>query len=293
MSEITLFQQAGNLAIPEYLKTGTDDLTKRLAGGMEGAAISIRGGIWRMKAGGEEISKNEARALNFVVLNAAPHISRAYYADKYQAGVETPPSCFSGDGVRPDGNVPDEARQSKDCASCPQNIAGSGDNGTRACRFNQRLAVVLEGDVGGTVFRIQLPAKSLFGKAEGDKMPFQAYAKFLAGHGIPISGVVTEARFDSDESVPVIKFRAVRPLTQAEFEVAKAQAQSKGALQAIDTTIVLKESKAAPEAAPPAFQAAAPAEPAVRRNKPKDAAAPTEKISKAAILEQWGSDDDD
>ena len=68
----------------------------------------------------------------------------------------------------------------------------------------------LENDIGGNIYRLSVPAKSYFGRAEGEKMPLQAFGKFLSGHGIPITGIVTEARFDTAEAVPVLKFRAVR-----------------------------------------------------------------------------------
>jgi hypothetical protein len=61
MSEVTLFQQE----VPAYLKrAGMDDLTKSLAGNTGLKRISIRGGVFRMMVNGEEIAKNEGRAMN-------------------------------------------------------------------------------------------------------------------------------------------------------------------------------------------------------------------------------------
>jgi MoaA/NifB/PqqE/SkfB family radical SAM enzyme len=66
MSEVTLFQQE----IPAYLKrAGMDDLTKSLAGNTGLKRISIRGGVFRMMVNGEEIAKNEGRAMNIVIVN--------------------------------------------------------------------------------------------------------------------------------------------------------------------------------------------------------------------------------
>jgi len=70
MSELTLFK-SGNLAVPDYLRQ-TDDVTKLLAGGGSGKQISIKGGVWRMIVGGEEVAKNEDRAMNMIVVNASP-----------------------------------------------------------------------------------------------------------------------------------------------------------------------------------------------------------------------------
>lgn len=318
MSNITLFKQ-GNLAIPDYLQQ-TDDITKMLAG-TGGKSISIKGGVWRMVVGGEEVAKNEERALNIVVVAAAPKVNRTFYMGKYEEGKDTPPSCWSADGIKPSTDVPEETRQCSTCADCPQNISGSGEGTSRACRYSRRLAVMLENDLEGNIYRLQLPAKSIFGKAEGDKMPLDAYAKFLAGHNVPITGVVTEARFDTAEAVPVIKFRAVRPLTREEWEAARAAAAHPDAATAIEFKLTARtpsESSAAPAPAPAPAEApkpraakpkAAPA-PAPAAEPEDDAPAPTVRAAKPkaetleepaaglnpktqAVLDQWLDDDDE
>lgn len=296
MSEMTLFKSGS--ALPDYLRGVSDDFTKSLAGGSGGKTISIKGGVFRMIVGGEEIAKNEDRAMNLVVVNAAPAVARTFYEGSYEEGAVTTPSCFSADGKMPDATI--KAPQGTSCATCKQNIAGSGQGDSRACRFSQRFAVALEGDLGGNVYRLQLPAKSLFGRAEGDKMPLQAYAKFLSGHGVPMSGVVTEARFDTSEAVPVLKFRAIRPLTREELAVARAQGASDDAAQAIESKMVVKEApalaalpaafnKPAEEAAP-APVAAEPAAPKKVSKKPEVVAVPAKDVS--AMLDEWGSDDE-
>jgi hypothetical protein len=158
--------------------------------------------------------------------------------------------------------------------------------------------VALENDIEGNVYRLQLPAKSLFGKADGDKMPLDAYAKFLSGHGVPITGVVTEARFDTAEAVPVLKFRAVRPLTREEWDVAKEVAQSEDVRRAIEFKMMVKprsegESGGAAEYQEPA--ASAPSdEPVKRPSKKATPATPTNTETPKAVedlLKDWGSDD--
>jgi len=283
MSEMTLFKSGS--ALPDYLRNQEDDFTKRLAGGSQGKSISIDGGVWRMIVGGEEIAKNEDRAMNFVVVNAAPSVSRTFYAGKYVKGQASVPDCFSADSKAPDPSV--KSPQSASCATCPQNIEGSGQGNSRACRFFLNTAVVLEGDMGGNVYRLRLPSKSYFGKQEGEKLPFKAYASFLSGHGIPMSGVVTEARFDTGESVPVLKFRAVRPLTREEYDLSKAQGQSEDAKRAIET----KFNAAPAQGTLPTPQAEETEEPApVKRDTKKPEAAKPRDVD--AVLAQWGSDDE-
>jgi hypothetical protein len=203
----------------------------------------------------------------------------------------------------PNEEVPEP--QGKTCATCPQNIEGSGDGKSRACRYSKRLAVALENDIGGNIYRLSVPAKSYFGKADGDKMPLQAYGKFLSGHGIPITGVVTEARFDTAEAVPVLKFRAVRPLTREEWELAKAQSQTEDAMQAVEFKMVPSRKESQP-ALPAAFkEAEVPAKAAVEKVEAEEVAEPTKRPSKAKaeaapapaknvadILNDWSTDDE-
>ena len=165
--------------------------------------------------------------------------------------------------------------------------------------------MALENDIGGNIYRLSVPAKSYFGKADGDKMPLQAYGKFLSGHGIPITGVVTEARFDTAESVPVLKFRAVRPLTREEWELAKAQSQTEDAMQAVEFKMVpskkesqpalpaaFKEAEVPTKAAPEKVAAEEVAEPTKRPSKAKAEPAPAPAKNVADILNDWSTDDE-
>lgn len=300
MSNITLFKQ-GNVAVPDFLRQ-SDDITKMLAGGSSGKQISIKGGVWRMIVGGEEIAKNEERAMNFVVVAAAPKVHRTFYLGKYEEGKTVDPTCWSAEGVKPNDEVPEDQRQSSTCDKCERNVAGSGEGNSRACRYSRRLAVVLDNDLEGNIYRLQLPAKSMFGKQEGDKMPLDAYAKFLAGHGVPITGVVTEARFDTSEAVPVLKFRAVRPLTREEWDQAQIASASDDSARAIEFKMVTtkKASGPQPESAeyvePPAKAAKAEAEPVEeptkRPSKTKAEVPPAKGKAVSDILNDWTDDDE-
>lgn len=299
MSNIALFQ-SGSM-IPDYLREVADETTKDIAGASGGKQISIKGGVWRMVVGGEEVAKNEDRSMNLVVIASGKGVARTFYAEKYEEGKDIKPACWSAEGDKPNAEV--ENPQSSSCATCPQNIEGSGEGKSRACRYSKRLAVALENDIGGNIYRLQVPAKSYFGKADGDKMPLQAFGKFLAGHGIPITGIVTEARFDTNEAVPVLKFRAVRPLTRDEWETAKQQSQTEDAKQAVEFRMVVGKGKGESQPAlPQAFKEAAPApkaqaeevsEPTKREAKPKaaPAAAPANK-NVADILSDWSTDEE-
>ena len=91
--------------LPDYLKeVGLDDMTKALAGNTGMKRISIRGGVFRMMVSGEEIAKNENRAMNIVIVNGAAKVSRSFYAGKYVAGEASHPDCWSNDGDKPDAS---------------------------------------------------------------------------------------------------------------------------------------------------------------------------------------------
>ena len=293
MSELTLL----NKGLPAHLKAvELDDTTKALMGGGGGDSkrISIEGGVWRMMVNGKEVAQNEDRAMNVVIVAAAPKVSRIFYAGTYKKGVVTPPDCWSADGDLPDAKAKNP--QSKKCADCPQNIKGSGQNESRACRFQQRLAVVLENDVDGDVYQLTLPATSIFGAGENNKWPLQTYAKMIASKGIPITSVVTEMRFDTNSSTPKLTFKPARYLESDEFNTALDQGKFPDAIKAITMTVAqvdgVKDSSEEFETAAPVAKKtvaepeedAAP-EPVKRSSKKEEAPAPKKDVSK--ILEEW------
>jgi len=236
MSEMTLFSKGGN-TLPAHLQNLQLDATTKalMGGGNGGKRISIRGNVFRMMVDGKEVAQNEERAMNIIIAAANANVSRTYYEGSYQEGQSVAPSCWSNDGTSPDIKV--ESPQASKCASCPQNIKGSGQGESRACRFSQRLAVLLENDIRGDVYQLTLPAQSIFGAAENGKMPLQSYAKFLGSHGLPITAVVTEMRFDTASATPRLTFRAVRPLEADEMATAQEKGNSADAKAAIASTV--------------------------------------------------------
>ncbi len=301
-NEMTLFKDGNKL--PSYLKNREmDAVTKSLMGGGSLAKrISIKGGVWRLMSGGKEIAVNEDRAMNFIIVNAAAKVGRTYYEGTYDPDAEkaSAPVCWSANGETPDASV--EAPQSKTCATCPQNIKGSGQGDSRACRFSQRVAVVLENDLDGDVFQLSLPAASIFGNGENGKLPLNAYVKFLAGFNVPVTAVVTEARFDTNAATPKLTFKAARALTEAEFAQCEAAGQSAAARQAVTFTVSQQDGvkqiakrdeefrsndkPAAKKAAEPEDEAVPPAEEAPTKRTTK-AAAPEPKKDAKALLAEW------
>ena len=101
--------------------------------------------------------------------------------------------------------------------------------------------------------------------------------------------------------MPVLKFRAVRPLDRNEWETAKAQSQSEDAKLAVEFKMVPSKASSEPAALPQAFKdtpvAAAEKvsaeevpEPTKRVTKPKAEAAAPRNVKD--ILSDWATDDD-
>jgi hypothetical protein len=234
MSEMTLFKGG----LPSYLQTSTDDATNALAGGesLGSRRLSIKGSVFREFIGGKEYRVSEERSMNVVIIKAAPKVSRVFYAGSYVEGETVSPVCWSSDSQRPDEKS--KEKQSATCLTCPQNIKGSGQGDGRACRYQQRLAVVIDGEIDkGEVYQLVLPPTSVFGDGEKGKLPLQAYARHLKNHGTPITGVVTEMRFDTASPTPKLIFKPVRPVTEEEFNEIQNLKDSKEAVNAITMTV--------------------------------------------------------
>lgn len=275
--------------LPDYLKeVGVDEMTKALAGNTGMKRISIRGGVFRMMVNGEEIAKNVNRSMNIVIVNGNPKVSRQFYAGKYVAGETSLPDCWSNDGEKPDASI--EYPQASACEGCPQNIKGSGQGDSRACRYQQRLAVLLADDIQGDVFQLVLPSKSIFGKGDVDKMPWQQYAKFVGSQGKSIATLVTEMQMDSDSDTPKLTFKPVRFLSRDEWNVAKTKGESPAAKAAVVMTPA--QADGAKRLAKPAVATKIAveevAEP-VKRPSKKEAPAPKKEFTD--VLKNWTDDE--
>ena len=206
--------------------------------------LSIRGGVFRKVVNGKEVAELESRTLEVVVVKAAP-ISRMYYEGTYSAGESNPPVCWSANTQtqKPAGEVPEDGKQSSSCMDCPQNIKGSGQGDSRACRFQQRIAILLADENGKVVsnepYLLSLPATSIFGDDQ-KKMSMQAYARHLNAHKTPLASVITELRFDTNSSTPKLFFKPVRPLSEDELQIAVSVQQDKDTIDLVEIKVSTK-----------------------------------------------------
>ncbi len=300
MSELSLFGNKSNAALA-LLGDVEDTLTSTIAGGGGGnRRISIEGGVFREFIGGKEVRVSEERSMNVVLVNAAP-VSRMFFEGVYQKGKVTKPTCWSSDSQRPDNAVPAEQRQASMCKDCPQHVKGSAPSGEgRACRFQQRIAVVLESEIGKEiVHQITLPSTSVFGDAEGKKMPLQAYGRYLKAHNTHAISIVTEMRFDIDSSTPKLVFKPVRALEEDELRAVITMRDHPDTVKAVTLNVsqmdgVIPAPKAAPTEEPAPKAAPKPKAEKVQAEEveepvkvTKKAAAPEPKSEIADIVGDW------
>jgi len=313
MSNVAVFNPS---SIPAFARAaGLSDVAKALAGnsGSGGKRISIKGGVFRLMSDGKEVGAIDERFLDVVIVKAAAKVARIFYMNKYDPeAAAAAPNCWSTDGDKPDAGVKEP--QSKTCASCPQNVAGSGNGQSRACRYQQRLAVVLANDIEGSdVMQLPLPATSIFGKSEGDNHPLQAYARWLVAQSVDPATVVTRMKFDTKAEAPKLHFKAMRWLTDDEYAIAAEKGKSPEAINAVALNVsavdgvkpldlagskpkaapVVEEEEEAPAPAPKKAAKAKveepaeePAEPAVRKAEAKPSAVPAKK-SLADVVSDW------
>lgn len=283
MSDLDLFK--GNSLVSGDLFKSLMDANKKMAGGSgaTGRRISIRGSRFRMIVDGEQVSVSKNSTLNMVIVDAAS-IARTYYEGAFDPENPTPPVCWSPDTRKPGEDVPEDQRKSATCGDCPMNVKGSGQGESRACRFSQRLAVMLEGE-NDQVYQLQLPATSLFGSADGADMGLQAYIKYLSAHNTPAIAVMTEMRFDDDATAPKLYFRPVRALDEDELKAAIELRDSDEAKKAIEFTVAQTDggAKKSEEKKPAAKKPAA--KKAEVEDEPDESVEEPKKVEKAAKKE--------
>lgn len=295
MSNITVLDQN----LPDFLQqAGVSNLTKQLAGTTGTPRIVPKNGIFRKVVGGEEMGKVKGN-INVVVVNASPKVGRIFYTKQWTPDAEpTAPDCFSNDGQTPDPKA--ENPQSDRCDSCPQNIKGSGQGNSKACRYSRRLALVLEEDFGtaleGKVYQMNLASKSLFGDSVGDNThTFENYTKYLANNGKSLDYVVTQISFNENNDNQSVLFTPARFINKEEYAVTSRVAPETQKL-VVMTPYQADVSGRPKLAAPAASTKAAPtqddavAEPTKREGKAK-AEAPAAKKDLASVVKAWGAEE--
>ena len=324
MSNLAIFKNPNAVSAT---RRPVSDLTKAVATTTSVRRIQTNtNGTFKRIVGGEQIGKAIRGEFNAIIVAMLPKVSRTYYAGKYDPDAKpTMPDCWSNNGDVPEAKASN--RQASNCASCPKNIDGSGENGKgKACRFQRRVAVLLEGDDSGDTYQFNIPAKSLFGKGSGNTHPFESYVRFLAANDESVDYVVTNIAYNLDADTMELQFTPVRPITDEEYELVVAAQADPATQRLVQLTVaeadgVTAKPKAAAKAEveeeeeeeeeAPAPKAASkpapkanvwaddeeeeeePAPKAVKRTTKKQAETVKPKEDLAALVDAWASDEDD
>lgn len=290
----------GNL--PGHLQNvKLDDFTKAFtASGGSVKRISLRGRVFRLVDGGKEIAKNTDPHLDVIIVNGSTTVQKTYHSGPYSPEDTSIPDCWSNNGETPDPEV--ENPQASNCKDCPKAIKGSAGGTKSACRFSQRVAVVLANNPAGDVYQLVIPALSLFGAGDMEHMPFLQYARYVGNSGFNLNMLITRLTFDTDSDVPKLFFSNVEFLDTDTHNIAVGQGQTTAAVNAGRMSFKKKGETAAtsemPKLVAPAGSAAAKikAEEAAAKPAPKakPAPAPAPAASKdsglSTLVDEWGDD---
>jgi hypothetical protein len=297
MSNITLLNQD----LPDFLQSaGVSDLTKQLAGKSGVKRIVPKNGIFRKMVGGEEMGKVKGD-LDVVIVNASPKVGRIFYAKQWTPDADpTAPDCFSNDGIAPDAGS--TAPQASRCDTCAQNIKGSGQGTSKACRYSRRIAVNLVEDFGtsleGEVYQLNLASKSLFGEGTADNThTFENYTKYLANNGKSLDYVVTTLSFNENNDNQSILFTPARFINKGEYAVTSEVAKKPEVQKMVVMTPYQADASGrapalaapAPAAAPKAEEAVA--EPVKRESAKAEKPTPTAKKGLDDVVKAWSDEE--
>jgi hypothetical protein len=225
MNDLMIADPNGPMSLPAHLQGIDTGVNKALLAGMftGGNRIGLKGSRFRLIVAGIEEGVIEDNYLDTIILDAAPAVSRVFYAGAYKQGENVAPTCYSADGIVPNDDV--KQKQSDKCATCPQNVKGSkivDGQKHKACAYFRRLVPMLAGDViERRTYKLDVKAMGLFGEGTPTSKNLNDYIKSLETRGVDIGTVVTRITFDLNSSTPKLLFRAVRYVTPDELNAVK------------------------------------------------------------------------
>jgi len=222
-----------NYALLSANETAREALAANLGGGKLNRMDLDRVGV---PAGGSTMwsiptleGEESAKELKGIIL--AFRDGRTYWRKRMGDGEQTPPDCYSEDGVNGTGS-PGAA-----CAGCPMNQFGTANEGAgkgKACKEKRLLLMVRAGDV--LPFVVNVPTTSLYGKST---TTCRKYFMRLSSKAVPFYDVESVLTLEKDKSVDGISFsriafNAARQLDEASRESVRLwRAKLVGALDGV------------------------------------------------------------
>lgn len=217
-TEITTVSNSGYLALKDF---NFSDIVSEEMDGLAASFERIKipaGGMTMFEIPGDNPDEPEnVKEFSAVILYHHPLF--AYYKDKYTGG-SNPPDCGSFDGVIGEGTPGGE------CAKCPYNQFGSGENGAKACKNRRRIYLLREGEIFPMI--LSLPTGSL--------KDFSRYLMRQLSKGNKSNMVVTrfslkKATNNSGIAYSQAQFALDRKLTAEEYALVSAMSDQVKAFQ--------------------------------------------------------------
>lgn len=192
--------------VAEFTKEATENL----------AGITLEFPQLKIPSGGNlffDIEGEPVKEFTGVIVSHGP--MHSYYSTAFD-GSNTPPDCFSKDGVTGNWRKCDTADgeavyESRECASCPYSKFGSDKNGGKACKEKHQLYILMSGQI--VPYMLLLPVSSTG--------VLNTYATSLFTRGKFLSDVVTSLSLEKATNKTNIQYskivmKKVRELTADE-----------------------------------------------------------------------------
>lgn len=217
-TDITTINNSGFLALKDF---NFSDIVSEEMDGLSASFERIKipaGGMTVFEIPGDDPDEPETvKEFSAVILYHHPLF--AYYKDKYTGG-SNPPDCGSFDGVIGEGTPGGE------CAKCPYNQFGSGDNGSKACKNRRRIYLLREGEIFPMI--LSLPTGSL--------KDFSRYLMRQLSKGNKSNSIVTrftlkKATNNSGIAYSQAQFAVDRKLTAEEYKLVCVMSEQVKAFQ--------------------------------------------------------------
>ena len=212
-NELTAFTNNVPAFVSRAKEAGSKGILAEVSfGGPTYPVIATKGKSWILKRDDEQevIMKPDApdepaASLELVILDVGPSPdmrvnNRVFYIEKYEPGSKAKPDCSSSNGVSPDAHI--TTPQSKQCATCPQNVSGTSATGKgKACASTKRLAVATPDNLGEPML-LKVPPTSL--------IALNDYFKWMKQKGVTNPAhIVTKIGFDYSVDHPSFTFKGL------------------------------------------------------------------------------------
>lgn len=203
------------------IPTANEDLMKGICTELEGLQVSLDkckipagGGLAFEVPGDDPDSPDSVKEIVGVIIDHYP--LNSYWTEKY-TGQNVAPNCFSTDSHTGIGTPGGE------CARCPYNKFGSGEDGqSKACKNSHRLYILRSGELYPLVLTV--PPTSL--KPLSDYLAKRIVTKGLRSYGVVTKLTLKKATNSTGISYSQVQFALVEKLTAEQAETMKAYGES-------------------------------------------------------------------